>query len=690
MNATEDEGQYQASAILSKRIRLYNENAKRLMPYLQSATKLRVVNTEQNFDYALQQLCSYVEPTILLVRPGGSPDAFEKRIQIVDALKNEKGFIELSVFALIKEETERHTEVGRQINEQISAGKDAHRDLDHLIVKMLKRIIFSGLESRNKFILTDFPDTIKQAQQFEADCAKITAVIFAAGGDANSSLMEVIDNGLSIDSIDSLMQKDNRLKAMRSWDEATFTEHLGGRTGYGVIMGGTLSGKSLVGSIVAQATKGKVLDLNAMAEAIRPRLETEDGPFEGRVPDAEVEKDVLALIEADKQAGEKFFYLFDGRYHETVEQMADFLSSNLGSPTHLINCKADEKEIQNRYKEKNEITDDLGEEDATALKEKTAAAVADLAALKAHWASILSRVVSIEFDTACSKENLQSQVRAQFQSKVILVNHEKRLDVDTVCSNLAIKYNMLYMSVYQLIREEINAETELGRALQQSYREKQLNFGAAVMLDAFQEEKFSAVHYDMPLVMQLLQQKIAESRTSQKFILLEGFCNSGKLDSKEDSLQLRFMDEFFAIEKNVGEVVGVIGLQNEKMPTTYQAESYEEVVEEVKEDAKPADADPDADPPAGEEDPEGGPAKPAWKPTDYRWSVTNGKAKNLPQLFRDYMGNRANFEEKNWKAYGATSHGDACVKALDEFCQRITDESSSMTMYQQVIFSDQD
>jgi len=39
--------------------------------------------------------------------------------------------------------------------------------LDHLIIKMLKRIIFSGLESRNKFILTDFPDTIKQAQSFE-------------------------------------------------------------------------------------------------------------------------------------------------------------------------------------------------------------------------------------------------------------------------------------------------------------------------------------------------------------------------------------------------------------------------------------------------------------------------------------------------------------------------------------------
>ena len=74
---------------------------------------------------------------------------------------------------------------------------------------------------------------------------------------------------------------------------------------------------------------------------------------------------------------------------------------------------------------------------------------------------------------------------------------------------------MLYMSVYQLIREEITAETELGRDLLQSYREKALNFGStALLLDPFQEERYSAVHYDMTLVMQLLQQKIAEARTN--------------------------------------------------------------------------------------------------------------------------------------------------------------------------------
>ena len=42
------------------------------------------------------------------------------------------------------------------------------------------------------------------------------------------------------------------------------------------------------------------------------------------------------------------------------------------------------------------------------------------------------------------------------------------------------------------------------------------------------------------------------------------------------------MDEFFAIERNIGEVVGVIGLQNDKEQTTFDitAEMIEEKVEE--------------------------------------------------------------------------------------------------------------
>jgi len=52
------------------------------------------------------------------------------------------------------------------------------------------------------------------------------------------------------------------------------------------------------------------------------------------------------------------------------------------------------------------------------------------------------------------------------------------------------------------------------------------------------------------------------------------------------------------------------------------------------------------------------------------------------------MGTRAAFDEKNWKTTGASSHGDAAVKALDKFCQKVTEESDRTVSFSQVIFND--
>lgn len=157
---------------------------------------------------------------------------------------------------------------------------------------------------------------------------------------------------------------------MRSWDESVFNEHLGNKTEYAIITGQSLSGKTLVASMVKSCTNSKLIDFVAMGEAIRPRLENEGEPFEGRIPDAEIEKDLCAMISADKESGSKYFYIIDGQHHENATTAANFLKDNMGAPTYIMNCCAEYKEIESRYKEKNELAEDLGEEDAATLREK--------------------------------------------------------------------------------------------------------------------------------------------------------------------------------------------------------------------------------------------------------------------------------------------------------------------------------
>lgn len=76
-----------------------------------------------------------------------------------------------------------------------------------------------------------------------------------------------------------------------------------------------------------------------------------------------------------------------------------------------------------------------------------------------------SRCEVIFFNTDASFETTEQNLIRQFSPQVILLNHEKRLGVDTTCANLAIKFNMIYISAYQIIQQNIKNNTDWGKLL---------------------------------------------------------------------------------------------------------------------------------------------------------------------------------------------------------------------------------
>lgn len=69
------------------------------------------------------------------------------------------------------------------------------------------------------------------------------------------------------------------------------------------------------------------------------------------------------------------------------------------------------------------------------------------------------------------------------------------------------------------------------------------------------------MHFDLELVVKMLKHTVEKvSRGKSKMILIEGLCNSNKLIFDDDRLDLRFMDEIFAIEKHIGDIIAIVGL----------------------------------------------------------------------------------------------------------------------------------
>lgn len=212
-------------------------------------------------------------------------------------------------------------------------------------------------------------------------------------------------------------------------------------------------------------------------------------------------------------------------------------------------------------------------------------------------------------------------------------------------------------------------------------REKEIILTTQVR-DEFNEADYSPVHFDQGVVMSLLQYTIACNRTSQQYVILEGLCNNSKLSNDDDKFELRAMDEFFDIEANIGEVKAIIGLQfNYENETVDEKDVEHEKFDDAdKEEAKPVlDDDGNPVPPA-----EG--SKPAFKPSDFEWTISNRQPKNLPQVFMGSKGkNFAVHEVKSAEQYSSSQY-EAISKSLDEICSKIVNEPNPF--YYQIIFTE--
>ena len=671
---------YMPSALLSKSIADYNANLKEMLDYLRKETVLSEVNTEQNLDQSFKEVCAVVEPSVINIRSSGS----EAAVGAADAVTNglvDNGFIALKVRELVELECERGTDVGCKIK----AAGDAFADAG-LVVEVLKRIMYSGIDGHNKFLLCGFPETIEQADAFEACCSAIKAIVYTSPKGAN---IEIKDNNLADKNIDTLFSKEFRLKTMNEWDMATFAEHLGMRTAWGVVTGHKYQGADMIKDELKKIMDIKTINMKAIEEDIKKGKGTEEEPFEGDIELKEVEENVCAMVKADKNAGAKPTYLFDNWLHKSMGEFIAFANAQFGLPTFAIQVTCDKKVTEDRWKKMNEA-DEIGEEAAQELDDENKKADKCNNEVQAAYQACKDKVRLISVNTDGSNDAVVESLRGNFAAKIILVNHEKRLEVDTTCANLAIKYNMLYLSVYQLIKAAVCNNTELGKRIWKSMKPKDMTDDVKVSEDAFKEVEWSAVHYDMELIIELLRQTIACKRTNQQFILLEGMCNNRKLANEDDKLTLRYMDELFQIEKHIGEVSAVISLQNAAEASQWNDDKWEEFEEPPKPEPKQKQLNEEGE--EMEEEAEAAedgeePKKPAWNPADYKWTISNRRAKNLPQLFRDFKGINVHHETKKSDEF-AKECSDAVTKALDDFCQRVIEDHASRSLYQQVIFEE--
>lgn len=142
-----------------------------------------------------------------------------------------------------------------------------------------------------------------------------------------------------------------------------------------------------------------------------------------------------------------------------------------------------------RYKKRLELEGDLSEEQIAAFQQLIDDYGNNYETYLSSFAEQyieLGRTKLIHVDTTSSSEEVVSNIlKDALAPKVILVNHEKRLPVDAILANIGIKYQFMYLSVYQLLKQHIEESTDFGKKLLASKKQKTIDFGLLEGKDEF-------------------------------------------------------------------------------------------------------------------------------------------------------------------------------------------------------------
>lgn len=109
---------------------------------------------------------------------------------------------------------------------------------------------------------------------------------------------------------------------------------------------------------MAGLTNGRCINMDTVAEGCKKRLKgPDDDEYEGDVPVAEIEKDIVEMVNSSQAKGEKCCWVFDGYSHKSAKEFMDFATPVFGSPSWWLPVSCDVETASTEWKKLNDAED---------------------------------------------------------------------------------------------------------------------------------------------------------------------------------------------------------------------------------------------------------------------------------------------------------------------------------------------
>ena len=617
---------YTDCASLNKMLNAFEKN-KSFIDFLRKKTKVMDIDVNTHKCLTIDRMVKQIQPHCVIVKVNQSLEEAKKNI--IEKLTTNYQYEIIDINEVIEHGKKRNIKIA--LNDNLSI-----EDKIELIRPILYR------ENSTKFILENFPSTVEELEKFENSLCKINKLIYVSDD-------KVLENIKDESSIEVYFKKSGKLNLLSSTEITDFLieECLDMTRDINIVYGMPLSGKSAIAKHLQTKYNFTMLDFKDLIEKVKKtKIDPEN-------PDAEPEITFPDLVKGLKDYLEKepknrrvivdnFFipnaaepFLID-----TYEKALEIIKT-VGKFRNLYEITCDEKTLINRYKTKEGITEELGEDQLAAFKETCDKPKLLLEEIK----KISSNVIPVNTDG--TEDKSKQLFDFSFGRNFIVIKHEYDINVEKNLELFAAKNKLLYINVPKLIYSHFSQNDEYSKKLEASYGKKILSneITDKTNFDGYIYYKYNPIHFETSLVnevvLQYANEHYREIEKSGNFILLTGYLNYDLLPESDLPFNLPLYEIKNTME--LGDLTAFIAVTTKDIKETEDEEAVQLVIEKPK---KVVQKDPDAEGEEGEENPEQ-PAEeeepqeeespdgvPRFKPEEYKWTSYDGVPRNYVQVLK--------------------------------------------------------
>ena len=615
---------YTDCSTLNKMLHTF-EQQKPFIDFLKKKSTVLEIDVNNHKVLTIDRMMKKIQPYCVIVKVNEALEEAKKNI--MEKLTQNYKYEIIDVNQIIENGKNRNIKVA--FNENISI-----EDKIALIRPLLYR------ENCNKFILENFPSTLEELEQFEKELCKINKLIYVSDD-------KVLENIKDETSIEVFFKNENKLDLLGSNEITDFQveECLDMTRDINIVYGMPLSGKSVIAKHLQHKYNFVMLDFKDLIEAVKKtKIDPEN-------PDAEPEivfpdlvkglKDYLEKEPMDKRVIVDNFFIPNAAEPfliDTYEKALEIIKT-IGKFRNLYEITCEEKTLIERYKVKEGIAEDLGEDQLAAFKETLDKPKQLLGEIKALCANV------IQVNTDGSEEKSKLVFDFSLGRNFIVIKHEYDVNIEKNLELFAAKNKLLYINVPKLIYSHFEQNDEYSVKLEASYGKKILSneITDKTNFDGYIYYKYNPIHFETGLVNEVILQYAGahykEIEKSGNFILLSGYLNYDLLPENELPFNLPLLEIKNTME--LGDFTSFVDITTKDIKETEDEEAIQLVIEKPKKvvEKDPLDVDGEEEnqeqPPEEQQEEEENPdGVPKFKPEDYKWTSYDGVPRNYVQVLK--------------------------------------------------------